>query len=235
MGIRLDLSQLLALFLETLVYGIRVTSYALVVDATDSRNLGAFLTLFIATTSVLSTASTNATHRRQRKFVLPVAAVMLAIATSHLVVDFVRVVEAFIVNINEPGGAVAYYELLSNPLQVAKTVFYVTQTTIGDGMLIWRYYVVYGKKVLITLPLILVLLVNTAAGYVVCWSLSQARPGSTIFHTASSWITTFFVLTMCINVVTTGAIAWRVMASAAFLRSLYHIWWARMDNILRWT
>lgn len=45
---------------------------------------------------------------------------------------------------------------------------------------------------------------HSAVGYVVAWSLSQAKPGVNIFETAESFITSFFVLTMFINITATS-------------------------------
>ncbi|KIK61183.1 hypothetical protein GYMLUDRAFT_590960 [Collybiopsis luxurians FD-317 M1] len=141
---------------------------------------------------------------------------MLLLATVHIIIDFVRILQAFVAG--QPSsqeGGIAYYADLSNPLHVVKTVFYVTQTILGDGVMIWRFYVVYQKRILYAVPFLIVLAVNAAAGYVVCWSLSEAHPGSNIFHTAASWITTFFVLTMCINALCTILIALRIFLTSS--------------------
>ncbi len=55
----------------------------------------------------------------------------------HLVIDFVRVVEAFITQVGDfEDGANGYYAVLNNPLEVAKTVVYATQTTMGDAVMV---------------------------------------------------------------------------------------------------
>ncbi|THH13189.1 hypothetical protein EW146_g7000 [Bondarzewia mesenterica] len=43
-------------------------------------------------------------------------------------------------------GAVVYYGKLSNPLQIVKTSIYGAQTLLGDGVMVWRCYVVFDKK-----------------------------------------------------------------------------------------
>jgi len=193
MGIPLDKAEILALFLETFLYGI-------------------FFTLFWITLLVL--IQRGKTAKIQRHVLIPVASLMLVLATCHIIIDFVRVVQAFIVLINvTPGGASGYYANIAHPLHVGKTALYVTQTLLGDGVIIWRCYVVYNKSLYVLIPPTIVQIVNGCAGYVVVWSLSQATPGSNIFHTASSWITTFFVLTMCINVSCTAAISWRIYST----------------------
>ncbi|KAI0318591.1 hypothetical protein OF83DRAFT_934320 [Amylostereum chailletii] len=190
----IDLAELLAIFLETLVYGV-------------------FLTLFIVTTVAMFMPSQNPAHIRQRWFVIPVAGVMLFLATFHLVIDFVRIVNAFVKEVHQPGGSIGYYGDIAQPLHVMKTAVYVTQTAVGDSVLIWRYYVVYGKKIWFAVPLILLMFGDAVTGYVVCWQFSRASPDSTVFSTAASWITTFFVLTFCINIICTAAIVFRILFS----------------------
>ncbi|KAL4261801.1 hypothetical protein AB1N83_006450 [Pleurotus pulmonarius] len=192
MGIPLDKAKILAIFLETLLYGI-------------------FFTLFWLTLLVLILRGDGG--QTQRRQLVPLGTVMMVIATAHLIIDFVRVVEAFVAKGNSPIDANAYYEMISHPLHVVKTALYVTQTIIGDAVVIWRCYILLNQSLLVLIPNVIVLLVNAAAGYVVCWSLSQASPGSEIFQTASAWITTFFVLTMCINVTCTVAISWRIYSA----------------------
>ncbi|KAH7906403.1 hypothetical protein BJ138DRAFT_1117604 [Hygrophoropsis aurantiaca] len=191
MNIALDKANLLALFLETFLYGI-------------------FFTLFCITVVILRRKGD--THRRA---LIPVASALLAIATAHLIVDFVRALQAFIDH--DAGSALAYYANLAQPLEVVKTVLYVMQTFVGDSVIIWRCYVVNHRSLYFLIPAVLVLLMNAVAGAVVCWSLSQATPGSSVFKLASSWITTFFVLTMCINVTCTASIAWRIYYTRRFM------------------
>ena len=60
--------------------------------------------------------------------------------SQHLIIDFAQIVEAFIVQVNNfPDGANGYYALLNNPLEVAKTVVYCTQTVMGDTVMVWIF------------------------------------------------------------------------------------------------
>ncbi|KAH7912514.1 hypothetical protein BJ138DRAFT_1171904 [Hygrophoropsis aurantiaca] len=191
MNIPLDKANLLGLFLETFLYGI-------------------FFTLFCLTLVILRRKSETRRHT-----LIPVASALLAIATAHLIVDFVRALQAFIDH--DTGSALAYYADLAHPLEIVKTALYVTQTFIGDSVIVWRCYVVHRRSLYVLIPGVMALLMNAAAGAVVCWSLSQAAPGSSVFKLAASWITTFFVLTMCINVICTASIAWRIYSARRFI------------------
>ncbi|KAF4573439.1 putative NRPS-like protein biosynthetic cluster [Pleurotus pulmonarius] len=115
MGIPLDKAKILAIFLETLLYGI-------------------FFTLFWLTLLVLILRGDGG--QTQRRQLVPLGTVMMVIATAHLIIDFVRVVEAFVAKGNSPIDANAYYEMISHPLHVVKTALYVTQTIIGDAVVV---------------------------------------------------------------------------------------------------
>jgi hypothetical protein len=192
MGIPLDEASLLALFLETLFYGVFLTLYC--------------LTLFV----LLKNTGTN------RQLLIPIATVLFCMATGHLIVDFVRILEAFVFNAGKI-TANAYYSDLAAPLEYAKTILYVTQTVLADCVLVWRCYVLNHRSLFIAVPGIIVLCTNAVTGYIIVWSLSQANSSSTVFTTGHSWITTFFTLTMITSVTCTSLIAWRIYHTRRFI------------------
>jgi hypothetical protein len=67
----------------------------------------------------------------------------------HLIVDFVRALEAFVFKVN-PLGADAYYSNLSSPLTLTSLALYVTQTALADGVVvsfaIWRIVLPLKKQ-----------------------------------------------------------------------------------------
>ncbi|KAA1474405.1 hypothetical protein DENSPDRAFT_781758 [Dentipellis sp. KUC8613] len=189
MGISLVEAEGMALFLETFLYGILVTLYC---DLLLSMH----------------------TKRTSTKIVMiSVASVLLALSTANILIDVFRALNALVY---APQGASAYYSALGDPLVVTKTALYVTQTLFGDSVIIWRCYVVFDRHLLsIRLPGT-ILLFNSGIGYYVCYVFSQAKPGETNFDVADRWITTFFSLTMAINILCTGAILWRIYVTSDF-------------------
>ena len=78
MSIPLDKAELLALFLETFVYGM---SFRLVTSMSPLMIIkGIFFTLFLITCIILSSARLGRTH--SRTIILPTAFFMLALATA---------------------------------------------------------------------------------------------------------------------------------------------------------
>jgi len=192
MGIPLDKAEMLAIFLETFIYGI-------------------FFTLFWILLLVLSNRG-DAGHV-QRRVLIPVAILMLMLASTHLIIDFVRIMQAFVLGISTT-TANDYYKKVSNPLHVAKTAIYVTQTLLGDGVIIWRCFMVYNRNWYIAVINGIILLATASSGYVVTWYLFEAKPGTDIFtQSGANWIAAFFVMTMVTNVVCTVLIAWRIYAT----------------------
>ncbi|KAG2143090.1 hypothetical protein DEU56DRAFT_733267 [Suillus clintonianus] len=189
MGIFLDKASLIALFLETLFYGV-------------------FLTLYLLTLLILLKKTGV-----QRILLIPVATLLLCTTTAHLIVDFVRALEAFVFK-TDSIDANAYYSNFSSPLELAKIAIYVTQTTLADGLIVWRCYMIHDKSPLVAFPGCIVLLTNGAIGYYIVWSLSMTTAVST---TSDKCITTFITLTMVIGVTCTTLIAWRIYRTRRFM------------------
>ncbi|KAG0706878.1 hypothetical protein DFH29DRAFT_797637 [Suillus ampliporus] len=192
MGIPLDKAFLLALFLETLFYGVFFTLYC--------------LTLFI----LLKKTKTGAIHRQ---LLIPVATLLLCIATAHMIVDFVRALEAFVFKANTI-GANAYYSDFTLPLVLVKTAIYITQMTLADGVVVWRCYVFHNRSSLVVIPGCIAVLTNGAIGYYIVWSISRTAALST---TSGECITTFITLNMVIGVICTTSIAWRIYRTRRFM------------------
>ncbi|KAG2122569.1 hypothetical protein DEU56DRAFT_71776 [Suillus clintonianus] len=188
MGIPLDKAAFLALFLQTSFYGVFLTLY--------------WLTLFV----LLKKTGI------QRQLLVPVATLLLFIATAHLIIDFVRALEAFVFKVDTV-GADAYYSNLASPLALTSLALYITQTTIADGVVVWRCYILYDRTLFIAIPACLVLLTYGISGYYVVWSLSRTHPLRNTFAS----ITTFYALTMLISVACTILISWRIYRTRRFI------------------
>ncbi|TFY56954.1 hypothetical protein EVG20_g8730 [Dentipellis fragilis] len=188
--IPVDEAEIVSLFLETLIYG-----------------------LFIAlwTISVVLIFRRGEDGRAQRRL-LPIGFLMIAGATSHILVDVVRLVQAF-VTVPQAGGAIAYYHNVKNPLHITKTALYVSQTLLGDGILIWRCYIVWQKRLRVLLPLVAFWIATACCGYAISISFAVAAPGTTVFSTALNWVTSFGSLTAAINIICTSAIAYRIWST----------------------
>ncbi|KAG1819079.1 uncharacterized protein BJ212DRAFT_1298350 [Suillus subaureus] len=221
MGIPLDKASLLALFLETLFYGVFLTLYCLTLFIL-LRKSGINQQLLIPVATMLLCIATAVSA-----LVTPLAESLNTVAPQHLIVDFVRVLEAFVFDADKM-SADAYYSNLAAPLEYAKTALYVTQTAPADCVFfrvtrssspisVWRCYVLNDRSLFVAVPGLIVLCTNAVTGYIIVWSLSQANSSSTVFTTAHAWITTFFTLTMITSFTCTTLIAWRIYRTRRFM------------------
>ncbi|KAG1738650.1 uncharacterized protein EDB91DRAFT_1223855 [Suillus paluster] len=192
MSIPLAKAAFLGLFLGTLFYGVFLTLYWFM------------LFILLKKTGI------------QRQVLIPVATLLLCIATARLIVDFVRGLEAFVFQVDTI-GANAYYFDLASPLNLASISLYITQTILGDGALIWRCYMLYSRSLFIAVPGCIVLLALVAIAYYVIWSISHFGPLFTVSTTGSACITAIYVLTMFVSVTCTTLIAWRIYRTGYFM------------------
>jgi len=203
MGISLANAQFLSLALTTFLYGL-------------------FFMLFLVTTAVLSLSAAE-DLRCQRTKILPVTFLMLVVATLHIVLLWVRGKNGFVEQ--RGGSTILFYENIADITNVLQTGCLLLQSLLGDGVIIWRLYVVYGKRAWVVVPAIVLVLAYTAVGCVAFQFIVRARLGTDIFHVATSWITAYFALTMCTNVLCSGAIAWRIFHAGKPLKGARRTLW----------
>ncbi|OJA18899.1 hypothetical protein AZE42_12066 [Rhizopogon vesiculosus] len=166
---------------------------------------GIFLTLYLLTLFILLTKTGI-----QRQVFIPVATLLLCIANAHLVISFVRALEAFVFNIQTISPDAYYNVNFYSSLNLAKVALYVTQTTLADVVIVWRCYVLNHRSLLVAVPGCIALLTNMAAVCYIVWSLSQTPVGSAVSINVDICITIFYALTMVISVACTSLIVWRI-------------------------
>ncbi|KAG1730682.1 uncharacterized protein EDB91DRAFT_1252541 [Suillus paluster] len=149
----------------------------------------------------------------QRQLLISVATLLLCIATAHLIVDFVRGLEAFVFQANTLGTD-AYY---SNPGLPASMALYVVQTTLADGVLVWRCYVLHKKSLFVAIPGCIVLLASSAVACYAVWSISQLSQLAETSAADSACLITFYILTMFISMTCTTLISWRIYRTRRFM------------------
>ncbi|PFH47758.1 hypothetical protein AMATHDRAFT_50049 [Amanita thiersii Skay4041] len=202
MGFPPDEAKLVAIFVQTLLYG-------------------AYVVLFGVTTHLFLAGKLHRSAIRRTMFTSSV--LLFMIATMHISVNFTRIIKAFITYRNASGGPPAFFNRLSEFTQMLGSTLYVAQTLLGDGLVIWRCYIVWERNLLIvTLPLLLLLgstddylmLSLTFRPVVVSFDHSVTGIGilySFIFvHELQQWIISFFSITLATNLIATGLVAYRI-------------------------
>ncbi|KZT64356.1 hypothetical protein DAEQUDRAFT_769764 [Daedalea quercina L-15889] len=172
---------------------------------------GNYMTLFFTTTKALLWRRPSGNPLRRN--MLFVSFLMFGIATTHVATNFSRIILAFINNADAPGGPAAFFDEMSNFTQMFGSTLYVAQTLLGDAMVLYRSYLVWGKKLwVIAFPFIL-LLGSTATGVGILYSFDKVDPEASIFVVQlGHWITAFFSMTFATNVICTALVAYRIWA-----------------------
>ncbi|CDO71834.1 hypothetical protein BN946_scf184939.g58 [Trametes cinnabarina] len=192
MGLTLDLSAVISTTLEGILYGFSVfmfgvTMYILKVNA---RRLDSGVNLKMVAMSCL----------------------LLVCSTAHMIIDIVRTCRGFVSERDTfPGGPVAFFAQPSESTFVAKNAVYTVQTVLGDGILIYRCYVVWQSWLIIAFPLLL--LVWIAVAGILCVHSAAVVPhgAGTVFLTdVGRWITAFYSSTLATNLIVTILLGYKI-------------------------
>ncbi|KAJ7360996.1 hypothetical protein DFH08DRAFT_951622 [Mycena albidolilacea] len=183
-------SKLVSIFIQTLLYG-------------------AYTVVFILTCWVLLYKRPK--HEPVNKPMLGFSIVMFVLATMHIGVNYTRILRAFIIYKDEPGGTPAYFNKLSEFTQIFGSAIYVAQTLVGDSVVLYRCYLVWGRQwQVVAFPFIL-LLGSATAGVGILYSFAVVVPEAEIFVTQlQHWILSFFSVTLATNIICTGLVAYRL-------------------------
>jgi len=194
MGIPIARAEVLALFLESLVYGI-------------------FFSLYWVVVLVIRLDTTNRWPRRVSTVVLTIATAMLLLASTHILIDLVRAFQGF----NGTTDVESFFHSVTSGTFFAKTAVWMLQTLLGDGVLIWRCYVVYGRRIKFVIPMLLGTVIYVCAASGIMYNFSHSVPGETVFA-YHKWIVLYFCATMYINILCTGAMTWRIVSTTRPLK-----------------
>ncbi|KAJ6627869.1 hypothetical protein B0H10DRAFT_1992397 [Mycena sp. CBHHK59/15] len=192
--ISLELAEIVAFILELITYGV-------------------FLVFFGVTLWAIFQKSHD---RRINRSFLTTVVLLFAISTAHLAVSCVRIVDGFVGAAATPYGARAYFSDVRRPTHVVKATLFLVQTCVSDSFVVYRCFVVWARRwPVICLPLAL-LCATAASGIGLIYTLTKrATPGATVFLGALvPWVTSFFTLTLCTNVLCTALIAARIWRRA---------------------
>ncbi|KAI9461386.1 hypothetical protein HD554DRAFT_1522177 [Boletus coccyginus] len=190
--------------------GIALDDAAIMSTSLEGILYGFSLLMFIGTVWVLSTRA-EGRHAPDWKMI-SIAVVLLVLSTVHMVVDIVRIDEGLVKYRDTfPGGPVAFFADIAQNSFVIKNAIYTLQTLVGDGVVIYRCYVVWQSIWIIILPAMLWCSV-AVTGVCSVYSASQATVNATnVFaKETGQWITAFFSSTLATNLLSSGLLAYRI-------------------------
>ncbi|KAG2137749.1 hypothetical protein BD769DRAFT_285418 [Suillus cothurnatus] len=138
------------------------------------------------------------------------AILLLILSTAHLVIDIIRLEHGFVTYRDTfPGGPLGFFQDISQPTFVTKNLIYALQTMIGDGVVIYRCYVVWQSIWVIILPSLL-WCGSSVAAILAPYYASQATGGNIYTNQTAQWIPALFVLTLSTNLISSGLLVYRI-------------------------
>ncbi|KAF7317773.1 hypothetical protein MKEN_00865100 [Mycena kentingensis (nom. inval.)] len=184
-----DEAKLVSIFIQTLLYGAYVVVFG--------------LTMWILLTRRAQKEEVNRT-------MLFISITMFTFATMHIGVNYTRVIRAFIFYKDQPGGTAGYFNQLSEFTQIFGSTIYVAQTLVGDAVVLYRCYIVYGRNIAVVAFPLLLLMGSTACGIGILYSFAKVGEAEIFVVQLKHWILSFFSLTLATNLICTILVAARI-------------------------
>ncbi|KAG2138790.1 hypothetical protein BD769DRAFT_227941 [Suillus cothurnatus] len=186
--------------------GIPLDSTAIISTSLEGILYGFSVLLFVC-------AMLTSTYKRDtNRLIILVAIFLLIISTAHMVIDIIRLQDGFVKYRDTfPGGPVAFFQDMSQPTFLTKNILFSFQTMIGDGVLIYRCYVVWQSVWVIILPSSL-WCGASAASFVAPYYASKSTGGDIYSNKAGRWVAALYALTLLTNLITSGLLAYRIWA-----------------------
>ncbi|KAI9061068.1 hypothetical protein FKP32DRAFT_1613257 [Trametes sanguinea] len=188
MGLALDLSAVISTTLEGILYGFSIF-------------------MFGVTMYILKVNARRLDSGVNRKMVA------MSCLLLHMIIDIVRTCRGFVFERDTyPGGPVAFFEQPSESTFVAKNAVYTVQTVLGDGILIYRCYIVWQSWLIIAFPLVLPDVELAVVGILCVHSAAVVPQGAgTVFLTdVGRWITAFYSSTLATNFIVTILLGYKI-------------------------
>ncbi|KAF9050836.1 hypothetical protein BDZ89DRAFT_940567 [Hymenopellis radicata] len=182
-AITTDKAYLIAVFLESIFYGINLLLFIIYLFLAPARGIG-----------------------NNKKLILPLAVAMFLLSTTRLILDFYRLFNGFILHSLNPG---AFFNNVSDPSHVAKTVVHTFNCILGDVIIVWRCYLVWGRNMYICVGPALLILASTIAGLGQAATFSRCT--SAFDPALLGWNEAVFTLSFITNVGVTLLIALRIV------------------------
>ncbi|KAK7028735.1 carboxylic ester hydrolase [Favolaschia claudopus] len=193
MGVSLAAGELLGPIFGSITYGIYLVTFG------------------IAMHRLLTTADTGEWKRRsQIKWVMvAVSCVLFVNGTLNITVAIITIFHAFVVY-RGPGGPEHVFTHSSSWQTLTKSFNVPFQSLLGDAILIYRCWYLWNRNIFIVALPLLIWFANVAVAIRFLILLGQAAQGLIISTSVRPWVQAFWVMTICINIMTTSLIVLRI-------------------------
>jgi len=141
--------------------------------------------------------------------------IMFALSTTHVALAVHELLQGFVYNRDFVGGPSAFFR--QNVFPPRKAV-YLLNTFLGDAMLVWRVYMVWGRNWWICIPAVLFLIGTIICGIKTIVANATYSAASVFTSDILSWVTSTFALTIATQITTTFLIAGRIYYASRLSR-----------------
>ncbi|KAI0247685.1 hypothetical protein BJV78DRAFT_898274 [Lactifluus subvellereus] len=145
---------------------------------------------------------------------LIVASVQFVLATGHISTLLVQLIKTYVGaagTLDRPsedwfGGA--------SPEHVAQEALYITNSLIGDAILIWRLWIIWNRNFWLCLPFIVLCIATTVTGYTAVAHIAQLSANGSIFVArVHNWLVATWALSIATQFGATLLISYQVWIS----------------------
>jgi magnesium-transporting ATPase (P-type) len=191
MGMQIDVAELAGIIIEGILYGMFVilTALSLYILLSRSRRGGAKVNKPMVVTSLL----------------------MFALATSQVIVDCIAMFDPFI-KMTRP-ERIAEFKNNSLPINASKHGIFFTMMLLGDAIVIYRCFIIWGRRWLVIVLPALLSVASGAIAYMTVWASEHLVEGKEINKRAYKLGVVLLTFSLAANVTATSLIAYRVWKS----------------------
>ncbi|KAF8802765.1 hypothetical protein BYT27DRAFT_6751895 [Phlegmacium glaucopus] len=173
---------------------------------------GIHIVVFFTLCYIFTSSAYTRGREKSSRILLAYSTVMFILSTAHVSLAVSELLQGFVSEREStPGGPPAFYRFNVFPKRKA---IYIVNTLLGDSLLIWRVYVIYGRNWIVCAPCILILLGTIVCGLKTIVANAIAATSSVFDPSILSWITSTFVLTIVTQITATILIAARIYAAS---------------------
>ncbi|KAI0635690.1 hypothetical protein C8Q77DRAFT_1155463 [Trametes polyzona] len=192
MALTLDLAAVISTTLEGIFYGFSVFMFG--------------VTLYILK------QNSRRLDRQVNWKMLAVSWALLICSTAHMIIDIIRICNGLIYQRDTfPGGPVAWFSQPAENTFIAKNIVYLFQTLLGDGVLIYRCYVVWQSWLVVAFPIVLWFWIGIVSAIAIHSSATVPAGGGTVFLTrVGQWITAFYSSTLATNFIVSILLGYKI-------------------------
>jgi len=150
------------------------------------------------------------------RVLLLASTIQIGLCTGHVISLLVQLFRGIVINAQGIASVDnVYFVQQSTPEHVAQNILYITNSLMGDAVMIWRCYIVWNKKVYVYAPLLLLLLATGVSGYAAMAHLALLPPSGLVFENSiSNWIEPTWSLSLATQVLSTSLIVTRILLAS---------------------